>query len=81
MLGAPTPHPHTIQMWGGGTNIYVSLILLPMQLVNIGSQYSYSSDDQSEFLVVVSREFDEQSRLYNKPTDKEKVCVWSVCVW
>jgi hypothetical protein len=43
------------------------------QLVNIGSQYSYSSDDQSEFLVVVSREFDESPRSNTKPTTKEKV--------
>ncbi|CAI8043576.1 BTB/POZ domain-containing protein KCTD5 [Geodia barretti] len=42
------------------------------QLVNIGSQYSYSSDDQSEFLVVVSREFDEPPRSNTKPTTKEK---------
>jgi hypothetical protein len=42
------------------------------QLVNIGSQYSYSSDDQSEFLVVVSREFEDLSNRSNtKPTDKE----------
>lgn len=43
------------------------------QLVNIGSQYSYSSDDQSEFLVVVSKEFEETPRSETKPTDKEKV--------
>jgi len=47
-------------------------VYLCVQLVNIGSQYSYSSEDQSEFLVVVSREFGEQSHSY-KPTDKEKV--------
>ena len=52
----------------------VSLSLSHMQLVNIGSQYSYSSEDQSEFLVVVSREFDESPRLTGiKPTNKEKV--------
>ena len=45
-----------------------------LQLVNIGSQYSYSSEDQSEFLVVVSREFDEPPRSADiKPTDKEMV--------
>lgn len=45
-----------------------------MQLVNIGSQYSYSSDDQSEFLVVVSKEFDDPpERSQSKPTNKEKV--------
>ena len=43
--------------------------------MNIGSQYSYSSEDQSEFLVVVSRDFGEQSHSY-KPTDKEKVGGW-----
>ena len=44
------------------------------QLVNIGSQYSYSSDDKSEFLVVVSREFDEHGRsLGRQATDKEMV--------
>ena len=45
-----------------------------LQLVNIGSQYSYSSEDQSEFLVVVSKEFDEPPRSADvKPTDKELV--------
>ena len=44
-----------------------------LQLVNIGSQYSYSSDDQSEFLVVVSKDFDETPRSPSKPTDKEQV--------
>ena len=42
------------------------------QLVNIGSQYSYSSDDQSEFLVVVSREFNETPQSKEKPTDRER---------
>ena len=47
---------------------------LLLQLVNIGSQYSYSSEDQSEFLVVVSKEFDEPPRSADvKPTDKEMV--------
>ena len=44
-----------------------------LQLVNIGSQYSYSSEDQSEFLVVVSRDFDETPRKNSKPTNKQKV--------
>ena len=44
-----------------------------MQLVNIGSQYSYSSDDQSEFLVVVSRDFESPANASTKQTDKEKV--------
>jgi hypothetical protein len=43
------------------------------QLVNIGSQYSYSSEDQSEFLVVVSRDFNETPRKVSKPTNKERV--------
>ncbi|XP_003385403.1 PREDICTED: BTB/POZ domain-containing protein KCTD5-like [Amphimedon queenslandica] len=45
------------------------------QLVNIGSQYSYSSDDQSEFLVVVSKEFEDPpaARSDSKPTNKERV--------
>lgn len=42
-------------------------------MVNIGSQYSYSSDDQSEFLVVVSKDFDETPPSGGKQTDKEKV--------
>ena len=51
------------------------------QLVNIGSQYSYSSEDQSEFLVIVSRIFDDLPKQKNKPTDKEKVSwVWFVGV-
>ena len=57
------------------------LFLCSLQLVNIGSQYSYSSEDQSEFLVVVSREFDEPpSRGFNKPTIKEMVSV-CMCVY
>ena len=40
--------------------------------MNIGSQYSYSSDDQSEFLVVVSKDFDPRVPS-SKQTDKEKV--------
>ena len=52
------------------------------QLVNIGSQYSYSSEDQSEFLVVVSRIFDDLPKQKNKPTDKEKVsCGCGLWVW
>ena len=51
----------------------ITILVFFVQLVNIGSQYSYSSEDQSEFLVVVSREFDEQPRSNTKPTDKEKV--------
>lgn len=43
------------------------------QLVNIGSQYSYSSDDQSEFLVVVSKDFDEAPCSPSEPTNKQKV--------
>ncbi len=43
------------------------------QLVNIGSQYSYSSDDQSEFLVIVSKEFDETPCSPSEPTNKQKV--------
>lgn len=54
-------------------NINLTLSLPLSQLVNIGSQYSYSSDDQSEFLVVVSKEFDESPRSNRKPTSKEKV--------
>ncbi|XP_064382750.1 BTB/POZ domain-containing protein KCTD5-like isoform X2 [Halichondria panicea] len=42
------------------------------QLVNIGSQYSYSSDDQSEFLVIVSKEFDETPCSPSEPTNKQK---------
>ena len=38
------------------------------QLVNIGSQYTYGSEDQTEFLVVVSREFDAL------PVAEEGVC-------
>ena len=41
--------------------------------MNIGSQYSYSSEDQAEFLVIVSRIFDDLPRMETKPTNKEKV--------
>lgn len=36
----------------------ILIFILNSQLVNIGSQYTYGSEDQTEFLVVVSREFD-----------------------
>lgn len=53
---------------------------IPSQLVNIGSQYSYSSQDQSEFLVVVSKEFNNPlPGSDTKPTDKEKVSVLTMC--
>ena len=43
------------------------------QLVNIGSQYSYSSSDQSEFLVIVSRLVDERPETDSHTTVKERV--------
>ena len=43
------------------------------QLVNIGSQYSYSSEDQAEFLVVVSREFDVPAEKEGDNSGKERV--------
>ena len=43
------------------------------QLVNIGSQYSYSSSDQSEFLVIVSRLVDERPEKDSHTTVKERV--------
>lgn len=43
------------------------------QLVNIGSQYSYSSSDQSEFLVIVSRLVDERREKDSHTTVKERV--------
>ncbi|XP_065897942.1 BTB/POZ domain-containing protein KCTD5-like [Dysidea avara] len=42
------------------------------QLVNIGSQYSYSSSDQSEFLVIVSRQVDERPEQDSHTTLKER---------
>jgi hypothetical protein len=42
------------------------------QLVNIGSQYSYSSEDQAEFLVVVSREFDVPAEKEGDNSGKER---------
>lgn len=44
-----------------------------MQLVNIGSQYSYSSSDQSEFLVIVSRLVDDRPEKDSHTTVKERV--------
>lgn len=41
--------------------------------MNIGSQYSYSSSDQSEFLVIVSRLVDEPREKDSHTTDKERV--------
>ena len=52
----------------------------PLQLVNIGSHYMYSNEDQSEFLVVVSQEIGEQFRSY-KPTNKEMVILHFALVY
>ena len=46
----------------------ILIFILNPQLVNIGSQYTYGSEDQTEFLVVVSREFDAL------PVAEEGVC-------
>ncbi|TRY68881.1 hypothetical protein TCAL_05241 [Tigriopus californicus] len=45
------------------------------QLINIGSQYQYGSEDHAEFLCVVSREypFDAKANGHAMPTDKGKV--------
>lgn len=44
------------------------------QLINIGSQYQYGSEDHAEFLCVVSREypFDAKANGHAMPTDKGK---------
>ena len=41
--------------------------------MNIGSQYSYSSEDQAEFLVVVSREFDAPPLQEGEQSGRERV--------
>jgi len=45
------------------------------QLINIGSQYQYGSDDHAEYLCIVSREYPTQqgSGSETKPTDRAKV--------
>lgn len=48
------------------------------QLVSIGSSYNYGSEDQAEFLCVVSKELQNQSSGNNsQPSEKAKVK--SVC--
>jgi hypothetical protein len=45
------------------------------QLIKIGSQYNYGSDDHAEFLCVVSREYPPNATVNRgaEPTDKAKV--------
>lgn len=45
------------------------------QLINIGSQYNYGTDDHAEFLCVVSREYGSVlNAKETEPTDRAKVC-------
>lgn len=45
-----------------------------LQLVNIGSSYSYGNEDQSEFLCVVSKElYNSPNGLSSEPSHKAKV--------
>lgn len=61
--------------------VYMVLIsILNPQLVNIGSQYSYSSEDQTEFLVVVSREFDAPPVAEDGVCAEERVSLCTVAV-
>lgn len=43
------------------------------QLVNIGSQYTYGSEEHAEFLCVVSREYDATQGSCPEPSDRAKV--------
>lgn len=43
------------------------------QLVNIGSQYTYGSDEHAEFLCVVSREYGATQGICPEPSDRAKV--------
>lgn len=46
----------------------------PLQLVNIGSSYNYGSEDQAEFLCVVSKELHSSPRgLSSESSRKAKV--------
>lgn len=47
-----------------------------LQLISVGSNYNYGSEDQAEFLCVVSRDVSdsqEQGAAGNKPSDKAEV--------
>lgn len=48
--------------------------LLPSQLVSIGSSYNYGSEDQAEFLCVVSKELHNSPYgTTSEPSEKAKV--------
>ena len=55
-------------------SVFADYCLYPsnLQLINVGSQYSYGNEDHSEFLCVVSRECDKRER-EPEPTDRAKV--------
>ena len=49
-------------------------IIISFQLVNIGSQYNYGSEDHAEFLCVVSKECPNiVNGQESEPSDKAKV--------
>lgn len=52
------------------------MFLYTLQLISVGSNYNYGSEDQAEFLCVVSRDVSdsqEQGAAGNKPSDKAEV--------
>lgn len=52
------------------------MFLYTLQLISVGSNYNYGSEDQAEFLCVVSRDVSdsqEQGSSGNKPSDKAEV--------
>ena len=54
----------------------LNLFLYTLQLISVGSNYNYGSEDQAEFLCVVSRDVSdsqEQGTSGNKPSDKAEV--------
>ena len=61
----------------------ILIFILNPQLVNIGSQYTYGSEDQTEFLVVVSREFDALPVAEEGVCPEERVscCVLNFCMF
>lgn len=54
----------------------VTVLIFVLQLISVGSNYNYGSEDQSEFLCVVSRDVSdsqEQGATGTEQSDKAKV--------
>lgn len=58
---------------------FICIVLYPWQLISVGSNYNYGSEDQAEFLCVVSRDIsDSQEQVAAGNEQSNKAKVWKV---